>query len=356
MKLNKIKTYHIYMKKYLRVVFVIILTVFLSSCGSNKEGEVVAEKQIPIVKVMDVNGESFTELYRVLGVVKPYASAKLSSEEGGIITYLSKDKGDRVGRGEVVVKLLKDSDYAMYEQALAQYNLAKENYERLQRLYIEGAATEQQFVNAKLQLDVSEKSVNVYEVRLRKSTVVSPISGIVDVKYMNRGEMSSPGAPIVSIVDVSRVKVTAGIPERYVNDLSMGQTIDIIFSNSPDEKQKGIVSYISPTINPATRTFEIEVVMGNPQGKLKPEMAAYIEITKSAVEDAVILQQDLIIDNVEEQFVYVLEGKVAKKKVIQLGGRNGNNVIILDGLNIGEKLIYEGFQKLVDGDTVQVVN
>lgn len=343
------------MEKYLRAVLVLILTAIISSCGSDKQ-ETVEEKQIPVVKVKEITGATFTELYRVLGVVKPYASAKLSSEEGGIITYLRKDKGDRVGRGEVVVRLLKDSDYAMYEQSLAQYNLAKENYERLQRLYIEGAATEQQFVNAKLQLDVAEKSVDVYEVRLRKSTVVSPINGIIDVKYMNRGEMSSPGAPIVSIVDVSRVKVSAGIPERYVNDLSLGQSIDIIFSNSPDEKRKGIISFISPTINSVTRTFEIEVVMGNPQGKLKPEMAAYIEITKLAVEDAVVLQQDEIVDNVEEQFVFVLEGDVARKKIIHLGGRNGNNVIITDGLNIGDKFIYEGFQKIVDGDKVQVVN
>lgn len=343
------------MEKYLRAVLVLILTVILSSCGSDNK-ETVEEKQIPIVKVKEITGATFTELYRVLGVVKPYASAKLSSEEGGIITYLKKDKGDRVGRGEVVVRLLKDSDYAIYEQSLAQYNLAKENYERLQRLYIEGAATEQQFVNAKLQLDVAEKSVDVYEVRLRKSTVVSPINGIIDVKYMNRGEMSSPGAPIVSIVDVSRVKVSAGIPERYMNDLSLGQSIDIIFSNSPDEKRKGIISFISPTINSVTRTFEIEVVMGNPQGKLKPEMAAYIEITKLAVEDAVVLQQDEIVDNVEEQFVFVLEGDVARKKIIHLGGRNGNNLIITDGLNIGDKFIYEGFQKLVDGDKVQVVN
>lgn len=343
------------MEKYLRAVLVLILTVILSSCGSDNK-ETVEEKQIPIVKVKEITGATFTELYRVLGVVKPYASAKLSSEEGGIITYLKKDKGDRVGRGEVVVRLLKDSDYAIYEQSLAQYNLAKENYERLQRLYIEGAATEQQFVNAKLQLDVAEKSVDVYEVRLRKSTVVSPINGIIDVKYMNRGEMSSPGAPIVSIVDVSKVKVSAGIPERYMNDLSLGQSIDIIFSNSPDEKRKGIISFISPTINSVTRTFEIEVVMGNPQGKLKPEMAAYIEITKLAVEDAVVLQQDEIVDNVEEQFVFVLEGDVARKKIIHLGGRNGNNLIITDGLNIGDKFIYEGFQKLVDGDKVQVVN
>lgn len=343
------------MGKYLKAVLVIILTVMLSSCGNDKK-ETVEEKQIPIVKVTEVTGESFTELYRVLGVVKPYASAKLSSEEGGIITYLRKDKGDRVGRGEVVARLLKDTDYAMYEQSLAQYNLAKENYERFQKLYIEGAATEQQFVTSKLQLDVAEKSVDLYQVRLRKSIVVSPISGIVDIKYMNRGEMSSPGAPIVSIVDVSRVKVSAGIPERYVNDLSRGQSIDIIFSNSPDEKRKGIISFISPTINAVSRTFEIEVVMSNPQGKLKPEMAAYIEITKSAVEDAVVLSQDQIVDNVEEQFVYILEGDVAKKKIIQVGGRNGNKVIITDGLNIGDKLIYEGFQKLVDGDKVQVVN
>jgi len=344
------------MKKYYQFVLTILLVLFAFSCGSNNKEEVKETKQLPIVKTKEVSIESFTETYRVVGIVKPYESAKISSEEGGIITYLRKDKGDRVGRGEVVARLLKDQDYAMYEQSLAQYNLAKENYDRTQRLYIEGAATEQQYVNAQLQLDLAEKSVDVYHVRLRKSVVVSPISGIIDFKYMNRGEMSSPGAPIVSIVNVSKVKISAGIPERYLNDLRKGQTIDLSFDAYPDEKFKGNIRYISPTINPTTRTFEIEVVLNNPQGKFKPEMAANIEINKTSVEDAIVLEQDQIVDNVEEQFIFVLEGNIAKKRILKTGGRNGNKVIVLEGLNPGDKFIFEGFQKLVDGDKVQVSN
>lgn len=343
------------MKKILIALFVLITAVSLTSCGKKKE-EVKKEKKLPLVKIMEVQGSSFTEKFKVTGVLKPYESAKLSSEEGGIIVSLTKDKGSRVGRGDVIARLLKDADYAAYEQSLAQYNLAKENYDRTERLYIDGVATEQQYTSAKLQLDIAEKSVKIYETRLRKAVVISPISGIVDAKYMNRGEMSSPGAPILSIINVSKVKVSVGIPERYVNDIVKGQRVKVNIDVFPDDEFYGTISYIAPALNPATRTFEIEVVIANPNGKLKPEMAASMEFTKKEMDNVVVLNQDMIIDNVEEQFVFVLEGDIARKRLLKLGGRHDNSVMIEDGLMIGEKFVSEGFQFLADGDKVQVVN
>jgi RND family efflux transporter MFP subunit len=343
------------MKKLLLVLFVLVTAISLTSCGKKKE-EVKKEKKLHLVKVTEIQGTSFTEKFKVSGVLKPYESAKLSSEEGGIIISLSKDKGSRVGRGEVIARLLKDGDYAVYEQSLAQYNLAKENYDRTERLYIDGVATEQQFTASKLQLDIAEKSVKIYETRLRKAVVTSPISGIVDAKFMNRGEMSSPGAPILSIINVSKVKVSVGIPERYVNEIVKGQRVKVNVDVFPDDEFYGTISYIAPALNPSTRTFEIEVVVSNPNGKLKPEMAASMEFTKKELNDVVVLSQDMIIDNVEEQFVFVLEGDIARKRIIKLGGRRDNNVLIDDGLMTGEKFISEGFQFLADGDKVQVVN
>lgn len=345
--------------KYMRKIFIITLMLLsalvLGSCAKKKTEKIEAEKKIPLVKVKEIQGESFTEKFRVVGSLKPYASAKLSSEEGGIITFLNKDKGSRVYKGEVVVRLLKDQDNAMYEQALSQMNLAIDNFQRTERLYKEGVATEQQYTGAKLQLEAAEKSVDVYKVRLRKGYVSSPISGVVDAKMMNKGEMSAPGVPILSIIDVSRVKISAGIPERYLGELRLGQIIKITFDMFPDDEFNGSISYIAPALNPQTRTFEIEVVIQNRGGKLKPEMMANIEVSKKTLEDVIVLQQDLIIDNVTEQFVYVLENGIAKKRILKLGGRSGNDVVIEEGLNQGDMLIYEGFQGLKDGETIEVV-
>lgn len=334
-------------------IFLLPMLITLSSCGSEETPE--EEKSVPFVKVRGLESEEFTETYSVVGVVKPYEEATLSSEQGGLITYLGVDKGSRVGRGQVVIRIKKDVEYASYEQSIAQYEFAQSEYERLQRLYESGVATEQQFTNAKYNLEIAEKTMDVAETRLSASVVRSPISGVVDAKMMNKGEMSSPGAPIVRVVNVTRVKVSVGIPERYVNDITKGTTVKLTFDVFPGESFSGIVDYVSPTISTTNRTFEIEVVIDNPQGKLKPEMSVNVSVTRNRVSNAIILDQGQIVDYGEEKYVYIEENGIARKRVITLGGTNGNYVHVTSGLNPGDKLIYEGYQALADGDEIKVI-
>lgn len=339
------------------IINLIIITISLSSCGGDKaETKTEAEKKLQPVKVREIISQEFTETYNVVGFVKAYEVAKVSSEEGGLITYQPFDKGSRVSRGQVVVRLRKDQDRAAYEQALTQYDLAKSNFERMEKLYEDKVVTEQDFTNSQFQFEITERSLDVLETRLNKSYVTSPISGVVDQKYLSKGEVCGPGTPILNIVDVSRVKISAGIPESFVNEVSKGSQVKITFDVYPGEEFSGIVSYVSPTLSSVNRTFEIELVLNNRNGKLKPEMSANISITKSAVDEAIVLPQDLIIDFGNEKFVYILEGDIARKKVINLGGRNKNDVIITNGLNRGDKLIVEGFQQIADGDKVLVIN
>jgi len=327
------------------------------SCGKKSSSEnKTSSQQLSVVRVAEVKPQHFIEIYKVVGIVKPYESAKLSSEEGGIITYLAKDKGDKVRKGEVLVRLKKDTDQKAYEQALAQYNLAKENFDRVEKLYNENVATEQQYTNSKLQLDIAIKAVELYRTRLSKGYIVSPINGVVDAKFLQKGEMSSPGAPILSVVDISRVKINAGIPEKYVGQFTKGQNVVITFEVLPDEKFYGTISYISPTIDPQSRTFEVEVVINNRDRKIKPEMSATLEFTRLDIEDAVVITQDQFVDNGEEKYVFVLENDVVKKRIIKIGGISDSKVYIESGLNIGDKLVIEGFRGLNDNEKVMVVN
>ena len=338
------------------LIFVAIVITTLPSCGNKEETKVEQEKKIQAVKVKEIVSESFSEIYNVVGIVKPFQSAKVSSEEGGLITYQPFDKGSRVSSGQTLVRLRKDQDAAAFDQAQTQFELAKSNFERIERLYNDKVTTELEYTNAKFQLEIAGKSVSVLETRLSKSYITSPISGIVDAKYMSKGEVCGPGTPILNIVDVSRVKISAGIPESFIGEVKKGSEVKITFPVYPGEEFSGTVSYVAPTLSSVNRTFEIELIMNNRDGRLKPEMSANIEIIKSNLDEAIVLSQDFIIDYGNEKFVFVLENDIAKKKVINIGGRNNNNVRISEGLNSGDKLIIEGYQSVSDGDKVQVIN
>ena len=339
------------MKKPLLVLILILST--LIGCGDKEE--FVADVKLPLVKVKTITTENFTESYNISGVVKPIEEATISAVEGGLITHLAVDKGSRVGRGQVLIRLRKDTEYATYQQALAQFELAKSNYERGERLFNDGVTTEQNFTNAKLNLEIAEKTVEVTRQRLQNAVVRSPINGIVDQKYMNRGETSGPGSPILKIVNVSKVKITTGIPERYLPEISIGTPVNITFDVLPGEEYNGKINYISPTISTVNRTFEIEVILDNQNGKLKPEMSANLSVQRFSVDNAVVLPQSLIIDLGTEKYVFVYVNGIAKRRTVTLGGYNGNNVLVTSGLNPGDTMIVEGFQSLADDDKVKIL-
>ncbi len=343
------------------VLFTLLAVFVITGCGKDeekpKDDPAVEKQKLPIVKIEEVKTSSFSENLSVVGIVKPFATAKISSEEGGLITYLNKDKGSYVGRGEIVARIKKDVEIASLEQTEAQVELARLNYDKQKQLYEDNATTEIQYLTAKWQYEAAIRGQDILKTRLKTGFVRSPISGFVNEKYMNRGEMSAPGTPILNVIDISSVKISAGIPEQYIGQIKMGQHVRVTVDVLPGVEFSGKITYLAPSLSAANRTLEIEVIIANRDKLLKPEMSANVQVTQATNNNAVVLPQDYIMDFGEnDKYVFVLEGDIAKKKMITIGGREGNNVLISSGLKPGEKLIYEGFQQLADNDKVQVLN
>jgi RND family efflux transporter MFP subunit len=333
-----------------------MFSLLFISCGKGNGDtpQKQEEKKLPLVKAQVLSTTTFKDIYKVTGVVKPYASAKVSSEISGLITSI-KEKGTHVSRGQTVVSLKKDVDVATYNQSVAQVELARVNYEKQKELYEENATTEMQYLTAKWQLEAAERGLDVIRRRIWTGSITTPISGIVEDKYMNKGEMSNSGVPILSIIDISRVKISAGLPESYLTKIKLGQHVNITVDVIPGAEFDGTINYVAPSLDAQTRTFEIEVVINNPDRILKSGMNANVEISQFEKKDVIVIQQDIIIDNGDEQYVFVLEGDIAKKRVFKIGAREGNNVMIESGLNPGEKLITEGYQSLKDEEKVQEI-
>ncbi len=338
-------------------LFLLLSAVVIQGCGKGggETKDESTEKKIPLVKVSNVEYTTFSDNFKVAGVIKPFTSAKISSEEGGLITYLTKDKGSYVGKGEIVARIKKDVENATLEQTEAQIELARMNYEKQKQLYEDNATTEMQYLTAKWQYEAAVRGADILKTRLKTGFVRSPISGVVEEKFMNKGEMSAPGSPIFSVIDISTVKVSAGVPEMYITKVKMGQTVKVTIDVLPGVEFEGKISYIAPALAGTSRTFEIEILINNRDKLLKPGMNANVQISEFTKENAVVVPQDLIVDYGDVQYLFILDGDVARKRELKLGGRNGNQVLIESGLNPGEKMITDGFQALKDGDKVQVV-
>jgi len=329
----------------------------LSSCGKNGDGEIKPHdtKSLPLVKVQNLSPQKFVETFKVLGVIKPYAAAKVSAEEGGLIVSMPKDKGAYVSRGEIIARIKKDVEAATYQQTMAQIELAKMNFQKQEELWKENATTEVAYLTAKWQLEAAERGLEILKQRLKTGAVRAPISGIIDAKFMNRGEMAAPGVPIFNIIDISRVKISAAVPEKYLTKIKKGQDVRVTCDLLPGVEFNGKINYVAPSLTSNSRTFEVEIVINNPNRVLKPEMNANVLITQANDDQSLVVPQDLIIDYGDEQFVFVVEADVARKRIIKIGGREGNLVKVESGLNPGDKLVTEGYESLVDGMKVQVV-
>jgi RND family efflux transporter MFP subunit len=237
----------------------------------------------------------------------------------------------------------------------AQVNLAKMNYEKQKLLWEENATTELQYLSAEWQYKSAERQLEVMKMHLKTGYIRSPISGVVSEKFINKGEMTAPGTPIVHIIDISTVKISAGVPEMYLPKIKKGQNVSVTIDVIPGAEFDGKVNYIAPSLTGSSRTVEIEIIIKNRDRVLKPGMTANVKISEFSSSASIVLEQDLIIDYGDEQFVFVLEGDTARKRVIKTDGREGNKVQVVSGLNPGDKMITEGYQSLKDGDKVQVV-
>lgn len=203
----------------------------------------------------------------------------------------------------------------------------------------------------------AEIALKLAQKRLRDATIVAPIAGVVSQRFLDLGGMAIPTAPLFEIVEIDTVKATADVIEAHLSDLSLNQEASIII-DGVQTSLTGMISYISPTLQPMQRTAKIEFLIDNPDGTLKPGMFAKITIPVDVRENTILIPRISLIEDVESrtQNVFVVADGKSDRRPVEIGLARGAEVEILNGLNEGESVIIAGQHSLKVGDVVTVVN
>jgi len=278
-----------------------------------------------------------------------------SSETGGRVIQLLVKENDFVKKGDLIAKVDLESIRRSISEIEISLNLAKDMYDRQEKLWKQNIGSEVQYLQAKNQVDQLSKTKERLEYELTKANVYAPTSGNVEKVMVKEGEMCGPGTPIVQILNSNALKIVAQVPENFLGKVKKGDLVEINFP-AIDESQSGRVIQISRVINPVNRTFDVEASVDSKGGLVKPNLLATMLIQDYSKPKAIVLPDDLILQDVNgDSYVMVVEGEKAVKKTIKTGKSYENQTVAESGLNGDEVLIIKGARQVVEGDKIKVL-
>lgn len=290
-----------------------------------------------------------------VGNLIAWESAVIAPEIGGRLTVFLAEEGRPIAAGAVIARL-EDSVYqAELAQARATLDLARADLERFKKMRAGNAATDQdvQIAEATLAGDVAD--IELAEARLAKTEIVAPFDGIVGLKKVSIGDYLEPGAAIVNLEQIDRLKVDFRVPELAFSQIAVGQEVSITVDAWAGESFRGRVYAIDPALDTAGRSILIRAEIPNAEGKLRPGMFARVALIYDAKPAAILIPEQALVSFGDKNFVYrIVEGKAVQTPV-ERGERIGAKIEIVSGLAAGDYVVTAGQIKLQDGAPVQIV-
>lgn len=348
------------MKAVLTIIAAVVLATGIHSCGnSNAESSKKERFQTTavVVKTQTIKPVDFAETIKLTGSIESTNDIIVPAEEGGRLVEWLVGKGSPVSAGQVMGRIDASLLKAAFDAATAQFNMADVNYEKQKKAYDEQAISELQLKNLEFQRDAAKAQLDMARRRFEHTSIISPVNGIVNDRYVDEGEMIGPGMPAVHVIDQRSLKILLGVPERYAGLIRVGQTIDFSVDPVPGETFSGQIGYVGAAVAVDNRTIPTEVYFSNSGSRIKPNMMARVTLKLSAGASAIAIPQDYVQQvDVGRHVVYVAKDGHAVERAVRIGGTDGYLVRILEGLNDGDELIVAGFQNLVNAQPISIQN
>ncbi len=308
----------------------------------------------PNVKVKVLETEELRDRLTLTGTVYPWQDVTVSAEVTGNIDWKAVEDGDAVTQGQEMFRIDSDALQAALEQAEAQARLAGQEYDRVRRLLDRGASTRQDEDSAVATRDVASASLRATRIQVEKSVVRAPLDGVVDRVFQEQDEFVDAGASLARVVQVYKVKVKVGIPERDVPSFSEGDKVTVRLDAYPDRTWEGTIHVIAPTADLTTHTFTAEIAVDNPDGCMRPGMIARADMVRAVHPDSIVIPifSAFLLD--DQRYVFVERDGTAELRPIEVGVVQGNAVQVTGGLSPGERLIVVGQRDVRPGEAVKV--
>ena len=376
--------------KKIKILLLLAIVVFGSACSNKKENRQKAPTQVK-TEVVTAGGQMTNESY--VGIVEENEATAVSFTGMGVVKRMLVREGQAVGRGQLLALMDDTQARNLLTGAEAQMAQAEDALQRYGMLHDAGSLPEVQWVEIQSKVAQARSQLAVAKKNLADCRLVAPVSGIIGRQQVKAGETAVPSQAVVTILDVSRVKVKVSVPEAEMNAITP-HTPSMIIVEAAGKKvsggriEKGVVA------DAMTHTYDIRINVPNGDRKLLPGMVAQVRMRTQNQKPTPALPRGgslntpsnddatnrntnakanqsplpsggegggfyLPITSVQRRpdgslFVWTIDNqKKAHRTAVTVGASQGNRISIMSGVTAGQRVVTEGYQKLSEGTEVR---
>ncbi|MCC6861051.1 MAG: efflux RND transporter periplasmic adaptor subunit [Bryobacterales bacterium] len=339
-----------------------------------------AAARVVTVELVKAQAGRISERLLITGALKPKEQVDVTPKATGRVEKIYVNVGDRVEEGAPIAELEDDELQQQVRRAVASLAVARASLaqreaelrnaraelDRAESLRKDGLISAQDYAARQTNHDVIRAQVELahaqqqqadaelreLKIRLSQSRIQSPMNGYVATRFVDTGALVSPTTPIVRLVNIATMVTAAGVPERDVAKLRVGNTAEVHVDAFGEQVFRGRVARISPVLDAATRSAVVEIEIPNPQGRLRAEMFVRVELDLATTRQALLIPRDALVYRGTQAGVFTVQGDRPVFRSIETGLTEGDRVEVLANLSPGAVLVGRGAAMLQEGDRV----
>ncbi len=337
--------------------YFLILPLIFTGCSKKEKAGGAAHMGMMASNVVGFKAvkQDLQDKIPMIGTMESNESVEIKSEIDGTIEKINFTEGSMVKSGDLLMEMDKKKLTSTYDQASSNLKLAETTARRYENLVKSKAVSQQEYDQAAASLESNRATAALVQEELDDATITAPFDGIIGERFISVGQYISRGTLLTTLFNQDPMKVVFRMPERYLGNIKNGQTVNIRVAAYKDKTYEGEVFFIDPKVDETTRTVLAKAKVPNPDGKLLQGMFADVELIWDVKKDAIVVPETALIVKGDTVSVYaVAEGDTAELRVVTTGKRTDGMVEILSGVNEGDVVITEGYQKIGPGSKVNV--
>lgn len=339
------------MKRIILLALIILVGVF--ACGKknsdSKNMEQLQKEQGIPVRVKTMEAETFTQELRYNAVLGGSEESTAQAMVSDIVLQIHARVGDRVSKGQLIMSFPQNTPAAQFEQASTAFNAQKQVYERMQRLFAQGAISQQDLDNVETGYKVSQANLAASEQMIK---VRAPIDGVITNIFVNTAEKVFPGKDLFTISGTGGYKAVLMVPDSEVIKLRVGTPAVGVVG---EQSIKGKVSQIGMALDPNTKAVRVEVIFPGMNKNISYGSTAQVSLTVLSKPNVLVVQRAHIVSENDARYVWIAEGDRARRVEIMTGLDNQLEYEVTSGLAVGDALITEGINQMSENALIRVV-
>ena len=318
------------------------------------------ESSSPVITEI-IKNSNYTPYLETIGFVRPEKGVNINNEVPGVVTNINFKSGDIVKKGQLLISLDHSVETANLKSFQAKLSAAKSKYEGDLILLKNKTIAKRDVEKSESEYISLLAEIESVKATIAKKEILAPFDGITGLIKIQIGEYLNVGSDITRLENIKKMKMNFSISQKYFQKIKLGQTVVLSVEANPNTIYNGAISAIEPTINQSTGLFDLEVLIPNKDHSLRTGMYATIQIRENELKEQIIIPQTAIQYALYGESVYVVykddkNNDRVKQVFIKTGKRFDNNVIVTDGLNIGDRVVIQGQIRLSNNSLIHESN